>query len=617
MNDIETTYQTAMAEHRAGRLDVAERLYRQVLDRNRFFARAWHLLGVLLHQKGDTATAIEYLERAIGLEPQWAVFYANLGSIYLAAYRLREAEQVLSRAIDLAPHNPVALTSLARVWCDQNRCDEAIGLFRRALDVNPNEPTTLAGLGYAYSELGLVEESIAAYRSASELSRDLAYRILAATQLPLVYESQADVLRWRQRLMDGIDALLADGVQADLETRHATPVFSLPHQGLNDVEIQRKIAKLYRSPPLPPGVWQPRTDDKIRVGFISSFFHTHTVGKLARGLITRLSRDDFHVTVFSVGQHDDPIARELAAAADRYVLLPHDLRLARQSILAHSVDILFYTDIGMDPTTYSLAFSRLAPVQCVTWGHSETTGLETIDYFLSSEQFEVPGADAHYSERLIRLPSLTFYYHRAQLPPQLEDRAAFGLDPAAHLYACPQSIYKFHPDFDPALAAILRRDPAGKVVLIQWAYSQSDDLLRRRFAATMPDVADRIIFIRRLQQPQFMNFLTLVDVLLDPFPYGGCTSTLEAFSFGAPVVTLPTELLRGRFTQAYCRRLGVEECIARDEEDYVEIAVRMGTDSAFRRQMSERIIASQRQLFEDDSTVRELEAFFRTVAGGK
>jgi protein O-GlcNAc transferase len=330
-------------------------------------------------------------------------------------------------------------------------------------------------------------------------------------------------------------------------------------------------------------------------------------------LITRLPRDDFQVTLFSIGQHDDPIGREVAASADRYVVVPRDLRLARRAVLKNAVDVLLFTNIGMDQTTYSLAFSRLAPVQCTTWGHPETTGIETIDYFISSDLMETPAADAYYSERLVRLPSLTFYYYRSQLPHDLADRAAFGLDATARLYACPQSIYKFHPDFDAALAGILRRDPQGQVVLIQWAYPRADELLRRRFARAMPDVADRIMFIPRLQQPQFMNFLTLIDVMLDPFPYGGGNSSLEAFSFGVPVVTLPTELLRGRITQAFCRRLGIEQCIAGDLPDYVEIAVRLGTDGAFREQIRRRIVAGQPQLFEDESAVRDLAQFFRDL----
>lgn len=634
--ELESLYQAAMAEHRAGRLDVASAGYQQVLERDRLFARAWHLLGVALHQQGQTARAIEFIERAISLEPQWAVFYGNLGSIYVSLGRSREAEPILRRSIELAPDGSTALAALASVLCELNRCDEAVSLFQRAIALNARDAAALSGLGLAWSELGLVQESKAAYTRAFEASGDVHFQILAASQLPLVYESAADVAQWRQRLHDELDDLLATGTVADIDKRPPTPIFSLPHQGFCDVEMQRKYGRLFRAPPLPSAVWQARNGGKIRVGFLSSYFSEHTIGKLFRGLIAGLSRDTFHVTLFSIGQHDDAIARELAATVDRYVVLPRDLPVTRRRILENSVDVLVFTDIGMDATTYALAFSRLAPVQCTTWGHPETTGLDTIDYFISSESMETPEAAAHYSEKLVRLPSLSLVFHRSELPPAPSldcpaldcpaldcpaldcpalDRTALGLHPAARLYACPQSIYKFHPDFDAALAGILRRDPEGQVVLIGWAYPQADELLKQRFARSLPDVASRIVFIRRLQPPEFMQFLTLIDVLLDPFPYGGGNSSLEAFSFGVPVVTLPTPFLRGRITQAFCRRLGIESCIARDLDDYVEIAVRLGMDAAFRREIRQQILAAQSRLFGDEAAVRDWEAFLQQAAG--
>jgi predicted O-linked N-acetylglucosamine transferase (SPINDLY family) len=116
-----------------------------------------------------------------------------------------------------------------------------------------------------------------------------------------------------------------------------------------------------------------------------------------------------------------------------------------------------------------------------------------------------------------------------------------------------------------------------------------------------------------MQQPRFMNFLTLVDVLLDPFPYGGGNSSLEGFSFGVPVVTLPTQFLRGRITQAFCRRLGIESCIARDLHEYIDIAVRLGADLPFRDQIRRQVMANQPQLFEDEAAVRDWENFLQSV----
>lgn len=612
MHPLEEAYQAAMAFHRASRLDEAESQYRQILAADPLFARAWHLLGVLKHQRGDTPGALDDIRRALALEPAWAVFSVNLATILAGEGRPAEAESVLRQALAREPSNSALLTNLGVLWSGQNRCDEAMELLAPALPSNPNNPQLLAVAAYCQSELGFPEQAGELYRQAHRVTGDPHYRVLAGTQLPLVYASRADLLAWRERLTRGIEQLLAEGVRVPLD-KPAMPVFSLPHQGFVDLELHQKYASLFRPPPVESELWQPRSGTRARIGFLSSYLGLHTIGKLARQWITRLPRDEFEVTVFSAGSFVDEISRELQASADRFLKLPRELAHARQVILRNSVDLLLYTDIGMDSATYSLAFSRLAPVQCTTWGHPETTGLATIDIFLSSAEMETPEADAHYGEKLVRLPSLTFGYTRSQLPAALQDRAAFGLPEQARLYACPQSIYKLHPDFDEALAGILRADPNGRIVLIEWAYRTADEQLRRRFARVMPDVADQILFVRRLKQPEFMNFLTLQDVLLDPFPYGGGNSSLEAFSFGVPVVTWPTALLRGRITQAFCRRLGIDECIASSLEDYVEKAVRIARQPQWRKELSDRILANQDRLFDDPWAITALADFLRSA----
>jgi predicted O-linked N-acetylglucosamine transferase (SPINDLY family) len=615
-------YAQAVGEYRVGRMTAAAALCRQVLAKDAAHAEAWHLAGLILHECGDPSRAIEHIQRAIELSPT-ASFFANLAKIWQSVGQLANAEQAARRAVDLMPQSAAILTTLGAILCQQVRCEQAAAVLERAVAIEPNNTEALGTLAGAYCDLGMVNESVATYERASKLSHDPVFRILAATRLPIVYESTEDVRRWRQRLENEIDRLLTDGVVQDLSLRAATPLFTLAHQGMNDAEILRKYAKLYRG--LGTGDWRlgtgeggvgrpaPNSSGRIRVGFISSFFRDHTIGKLFRGLIARLSREAFEVTVFSVGQHEDPIARTIAASADKYVPLTRDLAAASRAILENGVDVLVYTDIGMDLTTYSLAFARLASVQCVTWGHPDTSGLPTIDYFVSSELFETPDADAHYTEKLVRLPGLTLYFERAEQPRVMADRRAYGLPSDKRLYGCPQSIFKYHPDFDLALAGILRRDPDGVVVVLHAVYPQVDELLARRWRRVMPDVAERILFLPRQDQLRFNNLLMLCDVLLDPFPYGGGMSSLEAFSFGVPVITLPSHFLSGRFTQAFYRRLGVETCIARDVEDYIQIAVRLAGDAELNRQVREQIVAGQGRLFEVEGAVRDWERFLKSV----
>jgi predicted O-linked N-acetylglucosamine transferase (SPINDLY family) len=270
----------------------------------------------------------------------------------------------------------------------------------------------------------------------------------------------------------------------------------------------------------------------------------------------------------------------------------------------------------MEPVSYFLAFSRLAPVQCVTWGHPVTTGIDTVDYFISSEHQETPDSEHYYSEKLVRLSALPACYYA---PPDIDStkgRADYGLPEGCWLYLCPHSLFKFHPEFDEIIAAILRRDPTGTFVLMEGHYPQWTVHLKERFTGTMPDVADRVTFLPRLGYADYLRVMQLADVMLDPLHFGGGKTSLDALSLGVPIVTLPGKLMRGRATYACYRKMDVLDCVASSKEDYVEKAVAIATDEDLRRVLSEKIMDRNHLLQEDMSVVRELEQFFLEAMQG-
>ena len=145
-----------------------------------------------------------------------------------------------------------------------------------------------------------------------------------------------------------------------------------------------------------------------------------------------------------IARHNPGKVREIAE-----LLAPHlETRgVSVVSIAELGLDILIYADLGMEGITYTLAFSRLAPVQCVMWGHPSTSGISTIDYFLSSELAEADSAEVNYSEKLIRFKNLPLYYFRPPTAPQ-RVREDFNLPSDTHVYGCPHSTFKLHPQFD-------------------------------------------------------------------------------------------------------------------------------------------------------------------------
>ena len=274
-----------------------------------------------------------------------------------------------------------------------------------------------------------------------------------------------------------LDALLAESpgaVESDPFAARLWTNFYLAYHGENDRELQIKTAQIYRR--ICPSLTyvaahcaQPRARSaRIRVGLISQFFRRHSIGRTSRGLFAQLSRERFEVTaIFVAPLVDDEISQAIRNDAEHTLVVPKELDAARELIARRQLDVLFYQDIGMEPFTYFLCYARLAPVQCVSFGHPDTTGVDTVDYFVSNDLYEPPEAHEHYSEKLFLLHNLgcLAYYYKPVLA-QTMTRAAFGLPSDRPLYLCPQNLFKVHPDMDDLIAAILRRDRRGTLAFV-------------------------------------------------------------------------------------------------------------------------------------------------------
>jgi predicted O-linked N-acetylglucosamine transferase (SPINDLY family) len=310
----------------------------------------------------------------------------------------------------------------------------------------------------------------------------------------------------------------------------------------------------------------------------------------------------------------DATSRALQGDADEWVDLPRDLAQAREALARATLDVVLYPDIGMDPFTYFLAFARLAPVQCTTWGHPVTTGISAMDYFVSTDYFEPEHAESHYSERLIRLKDVTFpgYYERPAMPPPAPP-AALGFDRGRRVYFCPHALFKFHPDVDPVFAEILRRDPGGEIVI---AHDNERDAFRlarlqARLRRTAGDVCERIVFVPHMpSRDGYLQRLQACEVILDTIHYGGGNTSLEAISAGALVVTLPSQFNRGRHTYGFFRKMRFVETVVQTPAEYVDLAVRIATDRELRTKLKSEQAIHAHRLYEDQGAVDQIEAFF-------
>lgn len=601
----------------AGRPAEAVEAYRAALDLQPDAVEALYGLGCALVELDALDEALAPLQTAVALAPGHGLAQAALGELALRCGNFADAEAYLRAARAAGADSAELANDLGVALNHLHRLDEAASEFLHALEFRPDYPEAAMNLGNARKEEGNIAGARECYARVLIRKPSDCLRIRMATLLPPVYASIEELLASRARFEAGIDELLDEKLAAcDPITQGGAHNFYLCYQGLNDRDLQIKLARLYRKvyAPTHRTAPMPAVSGKIRIGFISAFFTDHTIGHLNQGIVAGLDRNRFEIFVFSVGRHDDAVARSIAACADHYHAFGERRLQEAESVIAQcGLHVLFYTDIGMEPFTYFLAFSRLAPVQCTTWGHPVTTGIDTIDYYISSVHQEPDGADAHYSERLVRLQTLPAYFYRAKAPMQVRDRASFGLSDSSRLYVCPQSLFKFHPDFDQLIGGILAADPLAELLIPEGHRPNWTEALRRRFSQTLAEGVARVRWIPRQGYDDYLQLMLQCDVMLDPLHFGGGKTTLDALSLGVPVVTLPGGFMRGRATLACYRQMDVAGCIAQDPADYVRRALELAGDAGRRAQLSPMLRERATALCERWDTVRELEQFFESA----
>lgn len=650
-----------------GELDAAARELATAIELRPDYPAALVNLGRAMDAKGEPGAAMTLLLRAEALAPHDCGMLMNLGALYMARGEYREAGQRYALALHLAPRSAAAAYNVANALKALGRQEEAIDFYDQALALAPDYVDAQVNRANALRDLKRLDEAVQSYRQALALKPDAAKlwlnlgqilrdrgdaeaaraaldtalgldpedgqarlaRVMA--ELPLVYADEAEIVATRARYAEALADLAAWASTPKRRAALAQAVgmsqpFYLAYQGVEDRALQcaygdlvaEVMAEVFAPLPAPA---RPGPGERIRVGIVSGFFRAHSNWKIPiRGWLEGLDRARFEVIGYHTGSRRDACTEEAEALCDRFVQGPFTVDRWREKIAADAPHVLIYPEVGMDPTAPRLAALRLAPVQCASWGHPDTTGLPTIDWWLSSDLMEPEGADEAYRERLARLPGLGVWLEPETMPPPAP-RAALGFGPGETVFWCGQSLPKYLPRHDRVWPQIARAvgAPCRFVFIGLPSASAADALFRRRlsaaFAAEGLDADRFCIVLPRMSESDFRAAMGAADVFLDSLEWSGCNSALEAVAWDLPIVTWPGPLMRGRHSAAILQAMELTETVARDVADYVAIAARLAADAAFRAEVRGRMAERKARLWRDGATVRALESLLETAVG--
>ncbi|HYD30652.1 MAG TPA: tetratricopeptide repeat protein [Azospirillaceae bacterium] len=630
-------FERALEHHRAGRLAEAEPLYRRVLQAAPQHPPSNTNLAIILRQTGRITEAIPLYQTALLTNPGLPDAWYNLGIALRHAGRLEESAAAYRKAIDLAPDSAPPYGNLGDALKTLGRIPEAIAVLNKGLSLDPNNVEAAYNLGVCLNEEGRIEEARAAFTHVLSVRPGFfpARLSLCIGHLPIIYRDDAEIDRCRAAYRADLEDLAArlrldtpEAVAAASDAVGLIQPYYLAYQGRNDRDLQRlygtvicrimaaRYPQWSRRPPMPPRA----AGEKLRLGILSGYFQHHSIWKIPlRGWMEHFDRSQFELFSYYTDHGRDEHTDEAERWSARFVQGPSlSVEEWCHRIREDRLHALIVPEIGMDPMAVKLAALWLAPIQIAFGGHPETTGMPTFDHHLTSDLMEPMDGQDHYTETLVRLPNMAVSYKPITPKPVQLGRQDIGIRPDAVMYWSCQSLFKYLPKYDDVFPLIARRVPGAQFAFIRYSKGESvnrvfQERLAGAFARHGLSMADHCVFLPHLTYDQFNAVAGLADVFLDNIGWSGNNTAMESLAYGLPIVTCPTDLMRGRHCAAILSMIGVTDTIARTVGEYVEMAARLGLDPAWRSGIREKIAANRHRAYDDPTCVRELETFLKAA----
>ncbi len=434
-----------------GDYDGASRFLENVITRAPECAEAWYKLGLIADKKGNLDLAITFLKKCILLSPKSYLVYLYLADTYIRQNRIEEAKEIYryiaqKEEARKIPEFYLGLSIIERAEGNHTQVKKHLKQYLKLLSKNK--------------------------RQLSLTNSVLQCEILADCDVEPILDSAECEQKNLTNFMNCAERLLKSG-KTETGVPQNTPnlCFQLAYYTANPRPYLEKAAELYRKV-FPDLVWtSPHcqkkalmdTNKKIKIGIVSMYLdELHAVGYCLAPLVNALVQSgNFEIIYFKI---NTPHVSAGFLESVLTVVLPADAKAAREIIASHAVDILWYTDLIMVEQSTMLAHSRLAPIQCVSAGHPVTSGLPTIDYFISARIQETSNAQENYTEKLILLPCYPISYPEFRLHNNTLKRSDLGLPEEGRIYYCAQTLFKINPAMDDVFKSILEKDQEAYIV---------------------------------------------------------------------------------------------------------------------------------------------------------
>jgi predicted O-linked N-acetylglucosamine transferase (SPINDLY family) len=596
-----------------------------------------YMLAEILREEGQAQSAALHLEAAISCQASFNFAYPDLVDLLVQSGANDAAKAVCREALVVLPGS-VRLHLLAGNVASLDQDDStALAQYNEALQLAANDVDARIGQGLALIRLGRREEGLASFRAAIEADparADSRWALVMALlpqdagSAPCTSSSGADFLAalkdfegWSVAARFDESQIVGSYLPFMLAYREENHRALLAAYGATCVRMMSRWQT--RQHWAGQGSARRPARAKLRIGIASPFFSSHSVWHaLLKGWVNSIDRERFELVAFHLSASEDHETEVARAKVSAFHGGKRSIEAWPETIAMAQLDALIYGSIGMDQLSSQLACLRLAPVQATTWGHPETSGLPTLDFYLSAALLEPAGAQEAYSEKLVLLDNLGVYYEpTASDPSQAIDLAQLGIDDGRPILICPGSPFKYAAIHDSMLVDLALRLPGAQLVFFRSQFKSLSAAFEQRLAQRFEEagltLAEHCCFVPWMDTSSFHSLMRRADVFVDTVGFSGFNTASQAIECGLPVATVDGAFMRGRLASGILKRLDLEDLIVATPDALVGLVARLVEDHAFAQSMRALIEARRARLFRDQSATRALETFLERATAGQ
>lgn len=571
-------YNLAKALKACGHLDTALSCYQKALELKPDDAEVYFAMGNTHTSKRELDDAIVCYQQAVELKPNYIDAFNNMGTAYKDQGKLDDAISAYHKALQLKPDDYEVYNNLGIAFKNQGKFNDAIECYEKAIQLKPDYADVYNNIGIAFKDQGQLSDAITCYQKSLVLKPDMFE----------THNNLGVALKDQGRLDEAVLCYhRALELNPDYVSAHSNLLYGLHHLAeIDPVQLfdqhelwAKKHAELLATG-IPPHQNDMKPDRRLRIGYVSPDFRTHSVAYFMEALLENHDHSAFEIFCYSDVAVKDTTSVRFENLADCWqdIAAMSDENVARR-VRLDGIDIL--VDLaGHTAKNRMLLFARKpAPIQVTYLGYPNTTGLDTIDYRITDTWSDPSDQTDHlYTEKLVRLPHGFLCYTPDKTSP------AVGSLPAEEFgsitFGSFNSRAKITPEVIKLWSMILVSVPHSRLYMKSKSLSDSttQDSLRDDFIEN--DVSPEQIKFMGYSASTYdhLDLYNSVDIGLDTFPYNGTTTTCEAMWMGVPVIVLSGLIHMSRVGVSLLSNIGLADLIGNSADDYVYKAVELAAN---------------------------------------